>query len=152
MSPLAIQWFTLERPAKESPPAPISFFAPNAPPSTPMSESAMRSLCLYYNNIINEVPTPVTTPVWCSLKDIHSEQPAPFIYLFIFSRGKKINKWLSNSVYANLISHASYVLLRLLGSAQLRLQGKWQRGGLMWLISSVMIMRLSALFVACTKG
>lgn len=112
----------------------------------------MRSLCCYYNNTINEVPVPGTAPVWCSLGDILSEQPASFILFFFPSWGEKINKWQSNTVYANLISHASYVLPRLLGSAQLRLWGKWQCRGLIWVISSVMIMRLSTPFVASTKG
>ena len=151
MSPLAIQWFTLERPVKELPPAPELFLPLTSPPATPTSESMMRSLCSYYNNAIGEVPMPATTPVWCTLRDIVRRQSASFIFIFL-AEGEKKNKWQSNTVYANLISHASYVLPCLLGSAQLRLRGKWQCRGLIWLIFSVMIMRLSTLFVASTKG
>lgn len=85
----------------------------------------------------------------------HPQRAAGIFYFILFffpSWGEKINKWQSNTVYANLISHASYVLPRLLGSAQLRLWGKWQCRGLIWVISSVMIMRLSTPFVASTKG
>lgn len=129
-----------------------ALFAPNSPPPTPTSQSMMRPLCHYCNNAITDGPLAVTTSVWCTLGDILSKS-ASFIYSFIFfGWGEKINKWWSNTVYANLISHASYVRPRFLGGAQPRLRGEWQRRGLIWLISSVMIMRLSTLFVVCTKG
>lgn len=135
------------------PPAHMLFLPPlNSPTSPPTSESVMRSLCHYSANAVNEVPNPVTTPVWCTPWG-HIQQTAGIFYLLSLRwGGVKINKWQSNSVYANLFSHASCVLPCLLGSSQLRLQGKWQRIGLIWVISSVMIMRLCTLFVAGTKG
>lgn len=132
-----------------------ALFAPlNCPTSPPTSESVMRSLCHYSDNAVNDVPAPVTTPVWCTPWE-HIQQTAGIFSLLSLrwgGGGVKINKWQSNSGYANLISHASCVLPCLLGSSQLRLQGKWQRIGLIWVISSVMIMRLCTLFVAGTKG
>lgn len=137
------------------PSAHMLFLPPlNCPTSPPTSESVMRSLCHYFDNAVNDVPAPVTTPVWCTPWG-HIQQTAGIFSLLSLrwsGGGVKINKWQSNSVYANLISHASCVLPCLLGSSQLRLQGKWQRIGLIWVISSVMIMRLCTLFVAGTKG
>lgn len=148
-------WFTLKGPKNEMPPAHMLFLPPlNCPTSPPTSESVMRSLCHYSNNAVNDVPAPVTTPVWCTPWE-HIQQTAGIFSLLSLrwgGGGVKINKWQSNSGYANLISHASCVLPCLLGSSQLRLQGKWQRIGLIWVISSVMIMRLCTLFVAGTKG
>ncbi len=126
------------------------------------SISLPRRLCLktwwghYYNNAINEVSTTEVTPVWHTHTHTHSlrhTQQVSIFYVFIyFGYGGKINKWWSNTVYANLISHASYVPPRFFGSTRLRLRGKWQRRGLICLISSVMIMWLSTLFVTSTKG
>lgn len=71
-----------------------ALFAPSSPPSTPTSQSMMKSLCHYCNNAINEVSNAVTTPVWCTLRDILGKS-ASFIYPFFFSffwLREKINK------------------------------------------------------------
>lgn len=76
------------------------------------------------------MPIAVITPVRCTCRNLLDSHfffyPPPSFFFFSCWEGEeaKINKWWSNTVYANLISHASYVLPRFHGQPAAKIAGQ----------------------------